>query len=73
MPIPFPVSRITPEEDPTERALHAVIAAVGDLAVAVADVTTADRAKQIRRRIGAAIAVLMDAENQALRKMDALD
>lgn len=69
-PLQFPASRIEPAEDPTERALHTVIDASVDFAIAVVDATSLDRAIQIRRRIAAALVVLTDVENQALRKMD---
>lgn len=73
MPIQFPVAKITPTEDLTERALHRAIELSKDFDLAIADAMTGTRAIQIRERIGVCIALLTESENEALRKMDSLD
>lgn len=69
----FPTATIRPVEDPSEHATHTIIDAAVDLRLAVADALTVDCTMQIRRRVGACVAVLMDVENAALKKMDGLE
>mgnify|MGYP001571894456 FL=1 len=70
--IQFPVSRIVPEADPTEMALHTLIDVTADFQKAIAEGGSVSRLLQVRSRIAACVDLLQQAEDAVLRKMNTL-
>ena len=68
MALSFPMSRILPDIDPTERAIHQVIDAVGDFQRAIALAETHSRLRQLQERIRVCLDLLTDVQNHALTK-----
>lgn len=68
MALTFPKSRILPDVDLTERAIHVVIDVVADFQDAIATADTYSRQQQLLDRIRFCLDLLTDVQNRALRK-----
>jgi hypothetical protein len=69
----FPVTKIPPDQDATELALHRVIDAAADFGHAIADAETSARVGQVRRRLSACIELFTQLEDAALRQSERLE
>lgn len=70
MPLTFPTSRIVPEEDPTERAMHRAIDIAHDFEHAIIDATSVAECLRLHARIHACLTWLNEAAEHALDKAD---
>ena len=72
-PLTFPLSRILPEQDITERCLHEVVDIVATFDRAIAGAEHPERARQLQIRLQTCRDFLKVSEDYARAKADALE
>lgn len=71
-PIAFPVSRIVPLEDPTERAVHRVMELVRDFETEAIQTTSVGKCAQLHERLFAMAQMLAAVDDTVRLKWDHL-